>query len=170
MKDFIQALQDAFPVLRNHPIFVARVTVAILVLWAFYAAKGPRKKLFEPLYSKLRNRIASTDRSLFVHKVGIDLSDWKYYTFETTGRGDMGDDMIWKLVHWPSLRPKDTFTLHGVVGTVGAFIESQTKLHARWQIVHDVDGGFIGAVPARGLRSVLRRVAAKLLLVLGSSF
>lgn len=82
--------------------------------------------------------------------------------------GHSGDDIIWTLVDWPSLKPKDSFRVHGAVGMVDGIYESQAKLYSRWQIVHDPDGAFIGAVPARGLRSLLRRGAAKVLWVLAS--
>lgn len=168
MKDFFQALQDAFPVLRNHPILMARLTLATMVLVGLYLAKGPRKRLCQPLHSRLCGRIFATSRWLRVYQNSNDMAEWKYYTSEVTGKGNTGDDMIWTLVHWPSLKPKDSFRMHGVVGMVEGIRESQAKLFARWQIVHDPDSAFIGAVPARGLRSKLRRASAKALQILGS--
>jgi hypothetical protein len=170
MKDFFQALQDAFPVLRNHPVLMARLTLAAIVLAALYLAKNMRKRLCHPLRSRLYDRIFATSRWLRVYRNSNDMAEWKYYTSETTGSGHSGDDIIWTLVHWPSLKPKDSFRVHGAVGMVEGIRDSQAKLLARWQIVHDPDGLFIGPVPARGLRSALRRAAAEVLHLLGSSF
>jgi hypothetical protein len=94
------------------------------------------------------------------------VNDWKYYTSE--GKGNVGDDMVWTLVSWPDLKPKDSFTLVGVVGMVNAVHESQAKLHGRWHIVHDPDRHPIGVVPARGFKSKLLRVSAKLLQAISS--
>lgn len=170
MKEFFQALQDAFPALRNHPVLMARLTLSAVVLGGLYFAKGPRKKLFQPLHSQLCDRIFATSRWLYVYQNSNDMDEWKYYTSEVTSKGNAGDDVIWTLVHWPSLKPKDSFRIHGGVGMVDGVHESQAKLFARWQIVHDPDMPFIGPVPARGLRSRVRRVSAKILQVLGSSF
>jgi hypothetical protein len=169
MKDFIQALQEAFPILKNHPTLLARLTVAVMILVALYLAKDIRKKLFHPLHSRLCDRIFTTSRWLRVYQESNNMDEWKYYTSEVTG-GKTGDDMIWTLVHWPSLRPKDRFVLHGVVGMVAAMHQSQAKLHARWQIVYNPDTPFIGALPARGLRSMARRAAARVCYLLGASF
>jgi hypothetical protein len=92
--------------------------------------------------------------------------NWKYYTSEGRG-GKHGDDIVWTLVSWPDLKPKDSFRLVGVVGMVSAFHEAEAKLHGRWDIVHDLDH-LIGTVPARGLRSVFRRWSAKAVKFLGS--
>ncbi len=170
MKDFFQALQEAFPGLRTHPVLMARITLVAMAVVALYFAKDMRKSLFHPLHSKLCDRIFATSRWLRVYQNSNDMADWKYYTSEVTGSGNTGDDLIWTLVSWPSLKPKDSFRIHGAVGTVDAIHDSQVKLLARWQIVHDPDGMFIGPVPARGLRSLFRRTAAKVFRVLGSSF
>ena len=170
MKDFFQTLQDSFPILRNHPVLMARLMLAAIVIAALYFAKGMRKRVCHPLHSRLCDRIFATSRWLRVYQDSNDMGEWKYYTSEVTGKGNTGDDIIWTLVHWPSLNPKDSFRVHGAVGMVDGIRDSQAKLYARWQIVHDPDGMFIGPVPARGLRSKLRRAAAKVLYVLGSSF
>jgi hypothetical protein len=49
-----------------------------------------------------------------------------------------------------------------------ALEESQVRLEARWQIIHNPDDLGVGFVPARGIRSKLRRAAAKVLHVFGS--
>ena len=170
MRDFFQALQDAFPSLRNHGILMARLTIAGIGVVALYMAKGLRRRVFLPLGSRLHERIFATNRWLRVYQVSNDMAQWKYYTSEVTGRGQTGDDIVWSLVHWPSLRPKDSFRVHGAVGMVEGIRESQAKLHARWQIVHDPDGAFIGPGPARGLRSAMRRIGAKICEILGASF
>jgi hypothetical protein len=166
MKEFFQALQDAFPVLRNHPILMARLFLLLVLLVGLYSAKGLRNKICWPLLSKLCTRIAATNRWLYVYHAGNLVNDWKYYTSETTGK--VGDDIIWTLVHWPSLKPKDSFKVSGAVGMVSGIHESQAKLQARWNIAHDPDSPPIGPVPARGLVSKLRRAAAKMLHFLGA--
>ncbi|HEV2380549.1 MAG TPA: hypothetical protein VG206_12235 [Terriglobia bacterium] len=168
MKDFFEALKDAFPVLKNHPVATARLLVVLLVLVAVYSARGLRNRICHPLSSKLFFRIFTTSRWLYVYQDSQAVNDWKYYTSESTGNGDTGDDIVWTLVSWPNLKPKDSFRLSGVVGMVEAIQESRAKLLGRWNIVHDPDRPPIGPVPARGLRSKLRRASAKALQALGS--
>ena len=168
MKDFLQTLQDAVPVLKNHPVGMARLLLALLVLGGVYSAKTFRKSICEPLSSKLCLKIFVTSRWLYVHRNSPLVNDWKYYTSESTGKGNTGDDMVWTLVSWPTLKPKDSFTLVGVVGMVSAIHDSQAKLLGRWNIVHDPDAQPIGPVPARGLMSKIRRMAAKTLQFIGS--
>ena len=166
MKEFFQALQDAFPVLKNHPVAIARILVVLLLLVGWYKTKGLRKNVCQALLSKLEYKIFATSRWLYVYQGSQLINDWKYYTSE--GKGNVGDDMIWTLVSWPDLKPKDSFRLVGVVGMVNAVHESIAKLHGRWKIVHDPDREAIGLVPARGLRSVLRRASFKFLQILAS--
>jgi hypothetical protein len=168
MNDFFQFLKEAFPPLKNHPVLMARIAVVVIILSVLYAAKVLRKRICLPLYSKLCDKIFSTNRWLRVYQRDNDIDDWKYYTSEVTGRGHTGDDIIWTLVQWPSLKPKDSFRVVGAVGMVDGIYESQAKLLSRWEIVHDPDGSFIGGVPARGLTSRLRRTAAKILWVLAT--
>jgi hypothetical protein len=165
MKDFFQTLQEAFPVLKNHPILMARLALATIVIGAGWAAKGLRKKIFWPLCSKMYGRVATTNRWLFVYRNGDITNSWKYYTSHVSGKGDTGDDIIWSLVRWPSMKPIDSFRLVGVVGMDHALQESTVKLEGRWKIVHDPDTT-IGPVPARGLTSVTRRICARVLLTL----
>jgi hypothetical protein len=167
MKDLIQTLQDAFPPLKNHPILMARLTLLLIVLvWLFWF-KGWRKKACRSLHSRLCEKIFSTSRWLRVYQEGSDMAQWKYYTSEVDGTGKNGDDMIWTLVHWPSLKPKDSFRVHGAVGMLSGVYDSRALLKARWGIVHDPDS-FFGPVPARGLKSLLRRAAAKVMGALAS--
>jgi hypothetical protein len=165
MKDFFQTLQDAFPVLKNHPVAMARFLLLALIFAATYAAKGLRKRIFGPLCSKLYHRIAVTTRWLYVSRNGNMVDDWKYYTSEVTGKGNTGDDIIWSLVRWPSLKPIDSFTMAGIVGMESALHESTVKLEARWKVIHDPDLP-VGPVPALGLMSRLRRICARVLLAL----
>jgi hypothetical protein len=165
MKDFFQTLQDAFPVLKNHPILMARLLLTALVLGAGWAAKGWRKKVFGPPCSKMYGRVALTNRWLFVYRNDGVVNSWKYYTSHVSGKGDTGDDIIWSLVSWPSLKPIDSFTLVGAVGMDHALHESTVKLEGRWKIIHYPDTT-IGPVPARGLTSMARRVCARALLTL----
>ena len=58
--------------------------------------------------------------------------------------------------------------LFWVAGMLNAVHESQPKIFGRWKIVHDPDRQPIGPVPARGLRSKLRRDCASALQFLGS--
>jgi len=168
MKEIFQTLQDAFPVLKNHPVAMARILLVLLILGACYGAKGLRKKLFGTLCSKLYNKIFVTSRWLYVYQDSQLVNDWKYYTSEVTGTGNTGDDVVWTLVRWPSLNPTDSFRVSGGVGMVDAIHESQAKLQGRWHIIHDPDRQPIGPVPARGLKSKLRRVCAKVFQTLGS--
>jgi hypothetical protein len=165
MKDFFQALQDAFPVLKTHPVLTARLLLAAIIIGAVWAAKGWRKKIFGPPCSKMYGRIAMTNRWLFVYRSGDLTNNWKYYTSEVSGKGDTGDDIIWSLVRWPSLKPIDSFKLVGVVGMDHALHESTVKLEGRWRIVH-YPYTSVGPVPARGLLSKLRRACARVLLAL----
>ena len=165
MKDFFQTLQDAFPTLKTHPVLMARLFLAAIVLTGFWAAKGLRRKIFWPLCTKMYDRVAVTSRYLFVFHNGDLTNNWKYYTSEVTGKGDTGDDIIWTLVRWPSLKPIDSFRLVGVVGMDHALHESTVKLEGRWKIVHNPYTS-VGPVPARGLVSNLRRVCARVLLAL----
>ena len=167
MKDIFETLKDAFPVLKNHPVAMARLLLILLALFAVYSARGLRRRLCRPLLSKLCVKIFVTSRWVYVYQDSQIVDDWKYYTSEATGDGRTGDDIVWALVSWPGLKPKDSFTLKGLVGMVGAVHESQAKLLGRWNIVHDPDRQPIGLVPARGLRSMLRRASAKLLQFLG---
>jgi hypothetical protein len=167
MNDFLQTLKDAFPLLKNHPVFVARIALVVLVLSALYVAKGLRKRVCLPLHARLSKKILATTRWLRVYQADIDIASWKYYTFEIDGWDEDGDDMIWTLVQWPSLRPKESLRMHGAVGNVNALRDSQDKLYKRWGIVHEPNI-FIGPVPAWGLRSLLRRAAAKVLWELAS--
>lgn len=144
---------------------MARLLLAAIIIGAIWTAKGWRKKLFGPLCSKVYGKIAVSNRWLFVFHNGDLTNDWKYYTSETTGKGDTGDDIIWSLVRWPSLKPTDSFKLVGVVGMDHALHESTVKLAGRWKIIHDPYAS-VGPVPARGLRSKLRRVCARALLTL----
>jgi hypothetical protein len=162
MNDFIQFLKDAFPPLKGHPVGVARVAVVIIILTVLYAAKGLRKRVCLPMHEKLCMKIFATNRYLRVYQEGDDMDQWKYYTSEVDGWGRDGDDMIWTLVHWPSLRPKDSFRVHGAVGKLSGVQDSRATLYSRWGIVHDPNN-FFGPVPARGIRSLLRRAAAKVL-------
>jgi hypothetical protein len=117
MKDFFQALQDAFPVLKNHPVGTARVLLVLLLLVAAYTAKGLRKRVCRPLLSKLCDKIFATSRWLYIYQESQIVDHWKYYTSEVIGKGDVGDDMVWTLVSWPDLKPKDSFRLSGVAMT-----------------------------------------------------
>ena len=89
-------------------------------------------------------------------------------TSEATGKGNTGDDVIWTLVRWPSLRPIDSFKIAGGVGMIAGIHESQAKLEGRWRISHDPDRPGIGPVPARGFRSKFLRAAVKALQFLES--
>jgi hypothetical protein len=137
MKEIFQTLQDAFPVLKNHPVAIARIMLALLILGLVYGAKRVRQRICKPPLSNLCEKIFVTNRWLYVYRNSNSMNDWKYYTSEATGNGNTGDDMVWTLVTWPDLKPKDSFRLAGVVGMVEAIHESQAKLFGRWQIVHD---------------------------------
>jgi hypothetical protein len=165
MKEIWQALQDAFPVLKTHPILMARIFFALLVLGAFYTAKGWRKKAIGGLHSKIYRKVIDGQRWLYVYRPSSMLNDWKYYTSESTG-GSTGDDIIWTLVRWPSFKPIDSFRIAGAVGMLVAIHEAQAKLEGRWQIVHDPDQDIIGPIHAHGLGSRLRRACASVLLFL----
>jgi hypothetical protein len=167
MKDFIQMLEDAFPMLRNHPRWVLGIFVLFVLFVAAYKAKNLRAKICRPLCAKLSDQIAVTTRWVHVYRDSIVVNDWKYYTSETTGKGREGDDIIWTLVHWPSLKPKDSFKVQGAVGMVEGIHDSRAKLRKRWHIIHDPDSCGIGPVPALGIRSRLRRICAKLLTLVG---
>jgi hypothetical protein len=167
MKEFFQALQDAFPFLKDHPVAMARILLALAVFIPLYSAKGVRQRMCKPLLLKLSNKMFARTRWLYVYRNSDLLNDWKYYTSEVTGTGNTGDDLIWTLVSWPDLKPIDSFRLVGVVGMVDALHESQAKLQGRWSIVHDPDH-FVGPVPARGLRSLSRQFSAKAVKFLGS--
>jgi hypothetical protein len=137
-------------------------------------ARSLRARICGPLLRRVCDRIALTNRELYVYRGGMQAdgsqltSDWKYYTSEVTGTGSTGDDMVWTLVSWPGLKPKDSFTMHGVVGMVAALHDSRVKLLGRWGIVHDPELYSVGPVPALGMRSMLRSAAAKVLKAIGS--
>ena len=139
MKEFFQTLQDAFPILQNHPVIMARLVLFLMFLVGFYSAKGLRKKVCQRLCSELCDQIFATSRWLFVYQKSREVDHWKYYTSETTGKGHAGDDIIWTLVRWPSLKPEDSFRISGAVGMVDGIHESEAKLQARWKIAHDPD-------------------------------
>jgi hypothetical protein len=163
MKDFWQALQHAFPVLKSHPILMARIFLAALVVGAIYAAKGWRKRVFGSLHSRVYRKVINGQRWLYVYPNSRMVNDWKYYTSETTG-GRTGDDMIWTLVDWPNFKPIDSFTIAGAVGMVAAIHEAQAKLEGRWEIVHDPDQPGVGPLHAHGFGSKIRRGCATVLL------
>lgn len=144
---------------------MARILLLVLILGALYAARGWRKKIFGRLCSKLYERIAVTNRWLYVSHNGSMVNEWRYYTSQVTGKGNTGDDIIWSLVRWPSLKPIDSFTMRGVVGMESALHESTAKLDARWNVIHNPDLP-VGPVPARGLMSKRRRACARVLLAL----
>jgi hypothetical protein len=160
MKEFLQTLQDAFPALKNHPVAMARLLVLLIAVGWFWAAKKTRKKMFGSLSSTLYVKNAGAYRWLYVYQGTNAVHEWKYYTSETTG-GQAGDDIIWSLVKWPSLKPIDSFRIHGAVGMLTAVDESGTKLLARWQIKHNFDRHPFAMLPARGLKSKLQRVGAR---------
>jgi hypothetical protein len=168
MKDFYEILKEAFPPLKNHSVLLARIFVGLIIVGLIYGFKKSWKPFCKSKHSELCERISSTSRWLRVYQESNDMDEWKYYTSETTGMGRTGDDIIWTLVDWPSLKPKDSFRVHGAVGMIAGVYESQAKLLSRWDIVHDPDGPFVGGVPARGIRSLLRRAAAKVLWALAS--
>lgn len=165
MTEFFQALKDAFPPLAHHPVLMARVLILLLVLVALYSPKELRRRICHFLCSKLNEQIFATTRWLFFYKNSQMVSNWKHYTSESSGK--TGDDVLWTLVHWPSLKPKDSFKVTGAVGMLSGIHDSEAKLYARWDIVHNPDS-CIGPVPARGLVSKLRRAAAKTLHILGT--
>jgi hypothetical protein len=167
MTEFFQALKDAFPPLAHHPVLMARLLVMLLVLAFVYSQKELRKRVCNPLASKLFAQIFATSRWLYVYQNSQTVNDWQYYTSETTG-GKQGDDIIWTLVRWPSMRYKDSFRISGAVGMLEAIDKSQAILEGRWHIVHDPDSQPIGTLPARGLVSRLRCALAKTLHILGS--
>jgi hypothetical protein len=167
MSDFFEFLKEAFPFLKNHPAVVAKIAVVVILLGLIYAAKDLRKRICLPPHSKLSVKIVATDRWLRVYQKGNDMAQWKYYTSEVVGWGRDGDDMIWTLVRWPSLRPIDSFRVHGAVGKLSGVEDSRSTLYHRWEIVHDPYNVF-GPVPARGLRSLLRRAAVKVLWALAT--
>jgi hypothetical protein len=162
MKDILQMLDDAIPFLRNHPVLSVRLFLIGLALISIYGAKGLRRRICQPLASKLVEQDFRTSRWLYVYKNSMILNDWKHYTSETTGNANCGDDVIWTLVDWPNLKPKDSFRVSGAVGMLSGISDSEAKLYARWNIVHDPDSS-IGPVPALGMRSKLGRAAAKIL-------
>jgi hypothetical protein len=168
MNDFFQMLKEAFPSLKSHPRLILAAFIFLVAVIALYGAKGLRSKVCKPLSSKLYEKIFLTQRWLFVFKPSQTVNEWKYYTSEVTGKGNIGDDIIWTLVRWPSLKPVDRFVMAGAVGMESALQESQVKLEARWHIAHNPDYLGVGFVPARGIRSKLRRAAARVLHVLGS--
>jgi len=104
MKDFIQLLQDWFPVLKSHPHVVLIASVLLAALVALYRAKDMRSRVCKPLHSKLCERIFETQRWLFVFKPSTLVNDWQYYTSESKGK--VGDDIIWTRVSWPGLKPE----------------------------------------------------------------
>lgn len=167
MTEFFQALKDAFPPLAHHPILMARLLIITLALGMVYSQKELRKRICAPLASKLFGRIFATSRWLYVYQGSQTVNEWQYYTSETTG-GRHGDDIIWTLVRWPSMRRKDSFTISAAVGMLEAIDKSQAILEGRWHIVHNPDSQPIGTLPARGLVSKLRCAAAKTLHTLGS--
>lgn len=167
MKEALQMLLDAFPGLRHHPRLILVGFVILSVLAALYRARDLRSRICRPLLTKLSDRISVTSCSLFVHQGSRKEEDWKYYTSEITGKGRPGDDVVWTLVRWPSLKPEDFFTVAGGFKAVNGPHDSQAKLLARWSIVHDLDSPGIGRVPARGIRSKLRRASVKFLMWVG---
>src|SRR5258708_23968825 len=134
MTEFSQAMKDAFPPLAHHPVLMARLLLITLVLVALYSAKSLRRRICMPLSSKLYGQIFVTSRWLYVSQDSQTVNNWKYYTSETTG-GKHGDDIIWTLVQWPSMRRKDSFRITGAVGMLEAIGKSQAILDGRWQIV-----------------------------------
>jgi hypothetical protein len=165
MKEFLQTLQEAFPPLAHHPVLMARILLLLLVVGTVYGAKSLRKRICMPLSSRLFAQIFITSRWLYVYQTSLTVNDWQYYTSETTG-GKHGDDIIWTLVRWPSMRRKDSFRISEAVGMLEAIDKSQAILLGRWHIVHDPDSQPIGTLPARGLVSKLRCAAAKGLYIL----
>jgi hypothetical protein len=167
MNDFFNFLKEAIPPLKNDPVLLARIAVIVIILGLLYAAKSLRRRVCVPLHDRLCKKIFATNRSLRVYQESNNMDEWKYYTSEVDGWGRDGDDMIWTLVHWPSLRPIDSFRAHGAVGKLSGVEDSRTTLYQRWRIIHDPNN-FFGQVPARGLRSLLRRATVKVLRALAS--
>jgi hypothetical protein len=161
MKDFFQLLQDWIPFLKSHPHASLAISVSVAALVGLYKGRDLRSRIFKPLHSKLCRKNFARQRWLFVSKPSRTISDWKYYTSEVTGTGNTGDDIVWTLVSWPSLKPIDRFVMQGAVGMERALQESQVKLEARWQIDHDPDGLGVGFVSGRGIRNKLRRAAER---------
>jgi hypothetical protein len=168
MNEFVNFLREAFPPLKDHPVLVARIAVVLIALGVVYAAKSLRKRICLSLHSRLTERIKCTTRLLCVFVNPDDITDRTFYTSEVLGTGKDGDDMVWTLVHWPSLRPtRDFFRVHAALGSLSAWEETKGILNRRWKIVHSPDS-FIGPLPAHGLRSLIRRATAKVLWALAS--
>jgi hypothetical protein len=77
-----------------------------------------------------------------------------------------GPDIAWFAVSRDTLRLQNW--ARGAVGMLEAIDKSKSILDARWHIVHDPDKPSIGPIPARGLVSKLRSVAARVLHILGT--
>ena len=70
MKDFFQTLQDAFPVLKTHPVLMARLFLAALIIGANMGCKGLAEETLRAAVFEAVRRIAITNRWLFVYQDG----------------------------------------------------------------------------------------------------
>jgi hypothetical protein len=164
MKDAFDLLKEMVPWASNHPRYTLAVVLIAAVMVLLYRAEG-RKVFCRRLFQRLTVQNLDRSRFLYVCKHPDLDFDWRYYTSENTGRGLPGDDIIWTLVRWPSMKPEDSMTIHGAVADPDSFVTSTEKLEARWGIIHDVDN-VVGLLPAVGLMSKLRDVAARVLFFL----
>jgi hypothetical protein len=167
MKDLIDNLKEVWPIVGRHPQFTAAVSLSLCALVWLYRSRKTWAGICHSWSTYLYDKASVTSRWVFIYRSSQVTNEWKYYTSETTGLGEIGDDIIWTLVSWPKLKPLKSFRIYGAVGMESALQESQTKLNGRWGIVHD-PYSTIGPVPATGLVSMFRRTAARLLMLIGS--
>jgi hypothetical protein len=165
MKDAFDLLKEIFPWAANHQRAALTGVLIVAIFIALYRAKG-RKAFCLGLGRQWTERNTERSRFLYVCKPSNLVNDWRYYTSESAGRALPGDDIIWTLVRWPSMKSEDSVTIHGAVANPDSFAMSTQTLEARWRIVHDVDN-VVGILPAVGLMSKLRKAAARVLFVLG---
>jgi hypothetical protein len=167
MKDLLDNLKEVWPIIGRHPRFTAALSLCLFALFWLYRSRKTWAQICRSWSTDLYDKASVKSRWVFVDRSPQITNEWKYYTSETTGLGEVGDDIIWTLVSWPRLKPLKSFRIHGAVGMERALQESQTKLDGRWGIVHDPYSS-IGPVPASGLASMLRRTAARCLMLIGS--
>jgi hypothetical protein len=169
MRDFFEALKETFPRLAHHPRLMGAGLLSLFIFIAIFKTKKHWSTVFLSWANELCIHDSVKGRWVFIDRKCSGLSnDWKYYTSHTTGFGETGDDLIWTLVSWPSLKPlkpimRNSFRMQGAIGMASTNSESRAKLMGRWGINHD-PYSTIGFIPAPGVVGGLRRLSVSLLL------
>jgi hypothetical protein len=94
MKDFIEALKEAFPGLALHPRLMGALLLFLLIVFALFKTRKQWGSVSRSWSKDLYDYEAITGRWVFVDRSCSEVTnDWKYYSSHTSGLGETGDDL-----------------------------------------------------------------------------